>query len=74
MKRRSIPQRIVEEVVQNPQQVVPERGGKKAYQSKIPFGEGKIFLVRVIVADDVTPPVVVTVYRTSRIGKYWGTP
>lgn len=43
-----------------------------AYQSQIEF-HGKMFLLRVIVAQDVEPEVVVTVYRTSRIGKYWRT-
>lgn len=50
---------------------VEEKRGRKAYQSQIDFGDGRIFLSRVIVADDVDPPVVVTVYRTSKIDKYW---
>jgi hypothetical protein len=51
--------------------VVPERGGKKAYQSQLDFGSGKIFLVRAIVDETVSPLIVVTVYRTSKITKYW---
>jgi len=35
------------------------------------FGKGKIFLLRVVVVDSVEPAVVVTVYRTSKINKYW---
>jgi len=53
--------------------VVPEYGGKKAYQSKVDFGEGKIFLLRAIVDDKVEPASVITVYRTSKISKYWRT-
>lgn len=32
---------------------------------------GKVFLVRAIVDDAVSPAVVVTVYRTAKISKYW---
>ena len=46
-------------------------GQTKAYQSRIEFGEGKVYLVRAIVDDTVDPPMVITVYRTSKIGKYW---
>ena len=71
MERRGIPQILLDAVLNNPQQVVPEREGKKVYQSQVDFGQGKIFLLRAIVADDVDPAVVITVYRTSRIEKYW---
>jgi hypothetical protein len=30
-----------------------------------------MFRLRVIVAVDKDPPVIVTVYRTSKIAKYW---
>jgi hypothetical protein len=71
MERRGIPLAFVESVLHDPQQTVTERGGKKAYQSKLDFGEGKIFLLRVIVDDSIDPVVVITAYRTSRIDKYW---
>jgi hypothetical protein len=73
MERRSIPLSLLESVLGNPQQVLPERGGKKAYQSQLDFGGGKIFLLRVIVDETVDPAIVVTVYRTSKISKYWRT-
>ena len=73
MQRRAIPLPFVESVLQQPQQIVPERGGKKAYQSQLDFGGGRIFLLRAIVDESVDPAVVVTVYRTSKIGKYWRT-
>ena len=72
--RRSIPEALLDSVLQHPQQIVPAHGGKKAYQSQLDFGGGRIFLLRVIVAEDVSPPLVVTVYRTSKINKYWRTP
>ncbi len=71
MERRGIPQVLLDAVLNTPQQVVSEREGKKAYQSQVDFGQGKVFLLRAIVADGVDPAVVITVYRTSRIEKYW---
>ena len=56
------------------QQIIPQEPGKKVYQSQLNCGDGKIFLVRVIVADEISPPVVVTVYRTKKITKYWRLP
>lgn len=74
IKRRKISANFVESVLQNPQQIVEEYGNKKAYQSKVDFGEGKVYLLRVIVADNVDPAIVVTVYRTSKVKKYWREP
>ncbi|MBC5796427.1 DUF4258 domain-containing protein [Sphaerospermopsis sp. LEGE 00249] len=71
MERRQISLSLVESVLDNPQQIILEREGRKVYQSKVDFGNGKIFLLRVIVADDIDPKVVITVYRTSKIEKYW---
>ncbi|MBW4570470.1 MAG: DUF4258 domain-containing protein [Tolypothrix carrinoi HA7290-LM1] len=71
MERRGISLSLVESVLDNPQQIVTERDGRKVYQSQVEFGSGKVFLLRVIVADEVDPKVVITVYRTSKIDKYW---
>ena len=71
MTRRGIPLGLLESVLESPQQVVPTKEGKKAYQSQIDFGSGKMYLLRAIVLDDVEPPLVVTAYRTSKIQKYW---
>jgi hypothetical protein len=74
MARRGIPQHMVDDVLANPQQVIDMPDGKKAYQSQLDFGGGRIFLLRVIVAVDVDPNLVVTVYRTSKIAKHWRAP
>ena len=74
LKRRMIPCELLDSVLENPQQVVPEYGGRKAYQSKLDFGGGKIYLLRAIVNDLVDPATVVTVYRTSKIDRYWRNP
>ena len=71
--RRGLPLDVIESVLAAPEQVVPGHGGKQVYQSRVPF-EGNLFLVRVIVAEDVTPPLVVTAYRTRKISKYWRAP
>ena len=71
MERRGISLSLVESVLDHPQQIVLERDGRKAYQSQVDFGSGKVFLLRVTVADDINPTVVITVYRTSKIEKYW---
>jgi hypothetical protein len=38
------------------------------------LGKGTPYLVRVIVDDTVMPVQVVTVYKTSKIKKYWRNP
>ena len=57
-----------------PQQVVPEQGGRRVYQSQVDRGDGKMVLLRAIVVDDVDPAVVVTVYQTKQIRRYWRQP
>jgi hypothetical protein len=74
MERRGIPLHIVETIMQNPQQVVEEYGNKKAYQSIIKIELLKDYLVRVIVKDTIDPAKVITVYKTSKIEKYWRQP
>ncbi len=71
MARRSIPREMLEAVLDNPQQVVPARQGKKVYQSQVRFADGRMFLVRAIVDDRAEPPRVITVYRTTKVRKYW---
>jgi uncharacterized protein DUF4258 len=73
MERRGIPLPWVEAVLENPDQITPERGALKAYQSKRDIG-GKMYLVRVIVDERADPALVVTVYRTTKIEKYWNKP
>lgn len=73
IERRRIPLALLDSVLQEPDQVVPEKGTVKAYQSAHTIG-GKMFLLRVMVDDTVDPPVVVTAYRTTKIDKYWAAP
>ena len=72
MERRGITENDVNQVLHNPEQTVSLRAGRKVYQSRILTGDpGKIFLLRVFVDIDREPPEVVTVYRTSKVEKYW---
>ena len=70
IERRRIPLSLVESVLARPQQVVVGVKGTKVYQSQYDF-DGRMYLIRVIVDGTVEPVKVVTVYRTSKIGKYW---
>jgi hypothetical protein len=70
MGRRGIALTIVERILNAPDQKVPEHDDVVCYQSKVQFDE-KIYLVRVMVNETKTPPKVVTVYRTSKLSKYW---
>lgn len=71
MARRQIPRQWLESVLENPQQRIPQPGGKEILQSRLESGDGRMYLLRAVVATDKEPPVVVTVYRTSKIEKYW---
>ena len=70
MRLRGISEAEVDAVMNVPGQIVPEDDGKSAYQSILTSG-GRPILLRVIVADDVSPAVVVTVYTTTQVAKYW---
>lgn len=70
MDRRGIPLAVVESVLAAPAQRVSEHGDVVCYQSKVEINQ-KPYLVRVMVNETAKPPKVVTVYRTSKIDKYW---
>lgn len=72
MARRGISRDIVEGVLAAPAQKVPEHAGILCYQSVVEI-DRKPYLVRVMVNETASPPTVVTVYRTSKIEKYWRT-
>jgi hypothetical protein len=74
MVRRGIAEHLVMEILAKPEQVVPEREGLVAYQSRMATEDKGVMLVRVIVEDRLTPRRVITVYRTSKIDKYWRRP
>ena len=67
--RRGIDPKQLDEVLRNPEQVVPAYGRRNAYQSRVESG-ARVYLLRAIVSSG-EPPTVVTAYRTSKIDKYW---
>jgi hypothetical protein len=72
MARRQISQDDVDKVLFAPEQIQTVRQGREVYQSRIKAGDPpQRYLLRVFVDIDRAPPVVVTVYRTSKIKKYW---
>jgi hypothetical protein len=72
MARREISQEDVRTVLANPEQMEIVREGRAVYQAKLEIGEPpKTYVLRVFVDIDRKPPHIVTVYRTSKIEKYW---
>lgn len=70
MLRRRIRIETLETVLRNPEQRFLSGANREVVQSRIEFA-GKQYLVRAIIDVDTAPPEVVTVYRTSKIAKYW---
>ncbi len=70
MARRGIPLTALESVLAGPEQKSPEHGDVVCYQSRMAINQ-KQYLVRVMVNERTVPAKVVTVYRTSKINKYW---
>jgi hypothetical protein len=61
---------LLASVLRDPEQVVEVRPGRVILQSRVRIGTHNQ-LIRVFVDVDVSPAQVVTVYRTSKIDKYW---
>ena len=70
MKRRNIDIGTVVGILNAPEQRSRVRAGRDVLQGRI-IADGKTYLVRVFVDIDRDPPAVVTVYRTSKVDKYW---
>jgi len=68
-----IPLELVQAVMDQPEQRLADesRAGRWIHQSRLRFEDEKMYLLRVVVAEDEHPPVIITVYRTSKIEKYW---
>ena len=72
MARRQVNKNDVAKVLHAPEQAELVRPGRAVYQSRLHAGKPqKMYLLRVFVDIDCNPPKVVTVYRTSKIEKYW---
>jgi uncharacterized DUF497 family protein len=71
LTERNIPLSLVEAVLENPEQIVEERE-KNIYQSRLEI-DGRTQLLRVVVNNRMNPVIVITVYLTSQINRYWRT-
>jgi uncharacterized DUF497 family protein len=69
LEKRKIPLSLVKSVLENPEQVVEEKG-MSVYQSLVEIG-GTTQLLRVVVNNRTNPALVITVYPTSQIKRYW---
>lgn len=72
MRRRGITDADVAAVLAAPEQSEKVRPGRCVYQSRVVSDDpSKTDLLRVFVDVDRERPEVVTVYRTSKVQKYW---
>ena len=69
MERRNIDRTTLENILASPDHVILE-SEKKIYQSIILL-EGKSYLIRIFVNHQKEPNLVITVYKTSKISKYY---
>lgn len=71
-ERRNIQEEFIRDVVKNPQQKLPSKKGRvivqNRYYDKL---ENKDMLIRVVGIETSKKFEVITVYKTSRINKYW---
>jgi len=74
MTSRQIREEDVANMLAAPEQVDVVRPARYVYQSRVLLGEPpKTYLLWVFVDVERKPPAVVTVYRTSKVMKYWRT-
>lgn len=69
-EERSIDIKLVKSTLSKPDQIVPDGKGLMAAQKKY-FDSGKEYLLRVIFKEELNTKVGITVYKTSKIDKYW---
>lgn len=69
---RELPRDVVLDTIENPQQRVATRTRRLIYQSQYfdPV-EQRVMLIRAIVEADGGDLIVISVYKTSKIEKYW---
>jgi hypothetical protein len=72
MRRRSISEKEVRQVIKDPGQTEEVRPGRVVFQSMLLMGDpARKFLLRVFADVGHSDLEVVTVYRTRKIEKYW---
>lgn len=71
LKNRGISLEIVEKILNNPVQILDSENNRKVYQDIIEFNDNKHYVVRVILEETKDNLKVITVYKSSKITKYW---
>jgi hypothetical protein len=72
MERRALDEEVIRAILLSPEQRDEIRTGRIVLQSRVWMGApAKHYVVRVFVDVDRDPAEVVTVYRTSKLSKYW---
>ena len=72
MLERNIDQKLVEDVLSRPDEVIDNKEKDRKIAQKIFTKDGKKFLYRVIFSkEDPNENLVITVYRTTKIDKYY---
>lgn len=70
--RRNISEEFIKSVVESPQQKLPSKRGRVIVQNKyFDETEAKEMILRVVGTDSTEEFKVITVYKTSKVDKYW---
>jgi hypothetical protein len=71
-KERGIDIKLVEDTLSNPEQIIPDiKELKVAHKKYFDGSKNKEYLIRVVFREEQGLRVGITVYRTSKIKKYW---
>lgn len=71
LKIRDISRETVEKILENPKQILVSDNNRKVYQDIVEFNDNKQYVVRVILEETKDNLKVITVYKSSKISKYW---
>ena len=69
-EERGISIKYIKETLSTPEQIVPEIKGLKIAQKRYSI-DNKQYLIRVIFREEIDLIIGITVYKTSKIKKYW---
>lgn len=70
IREREIPEELINKVLLHPAQIVDSYGNRKIAQEMVRH-KGEKFLLRIVFEEIDRELKVITVYLTTRVGKYW---
>jgi len=68
--KRNIPLQVLQFILNEPSQIIQEKK-LTIYQGLFTGYNGKTYLLKVFVNPNLEPVKVITIYKTSKISKYW---